>query len=47
VTAKQARRPASAAVDKISRFVISMKTARTLGIEMPLGLLSVADDVIE
>jgi hypothetical protein len=24
-----------------------MKTARTLGIEMPLGLLSVADDVIE
>jgi hypothetical protein len=46
VTAKQARRPASAAVDKIS-VVISMKTARTLGIEMPLGLLSVADDVIE
>jgi hypothetical protein len=47
VTAKQARRPASAAGRQNFEFVISMKTARTLGIEMPLGLHSVADDVIE
>jgi putative tryptophan/tyrosine transport system substrate-binding protein len=42
-------KPASIPVEQAAKFtfVINVKTAKTLGLTMPLGLLNAADKVIE